>query len=126
MKQLLGFVMGILLLGSSCENDVGPLILDPSGGSTSFSGDIQPIFNVNCIGCHDQFHLQLDLRPCCSYEGLWTLGSGAPYVDPDNPEASKLYRHLTGDLTQMPPFGSLPDHEIDMVLKWIDEGALDN
>jgi len=118
--------MGVILFNTACEQDAGPVIIDAPSGPVSFSRNIQAIFDVNCIGCHDEFHQQLDLRPCCAYDELWTLGSGATYVDPDNPEQSKLYRHLTGDLLQMPIFGPLPDREIDLVLKWISEGALDN
>ena len=119
-------MIGIIVFSTACENDVGPFILNSPTGQASFSRDIQPIFDVYCIGCHDQFHQQLDLRSCCAHNELWTLGYSATYVDPDNPELSKLYRHLTGDLLPMPPFGSLPDREIDSVLKWITEGALDN
>jgi hypothetical protein len=118
IKILSGLLIGIMLFSTACENDVGPLILNSPSGPVSFSRDIQPIFDVNCIGCHDQFHLQLDLRSCCAYNEL--------YVAPDNPEQSKLFGHLTGDLSPMPPFGPLPDHEIDLVLQWISEGALDN
>ncbi len=101
------------------------IIYSPSG-LVDFSSDIQPIFDVNCIGCHNEGHQKLNLESCCSHDELWTLGAGAPYVDPENPEQSKLYRHLTGDLLLMPLFGPLPDREIDLVLKWITEGALDN
>ena len=119
-------LIGIMLFNTSCEQDVGPVIIDSPSGPVGFSRDIQPIFDVNCIGCHDEFHQQLNLRSCCSHDELWTLGARAPYVDPENPEQSNLYRHLTGDLLLMPLFGPLPDREIDLVLKWINEGALDN
>ena len=110
----------------SCENDAGPLIIDSGSDPISFSQDIQPIFDVECIGCHDDTHFYLDLRQCCSYEEIWSLGTRAPYVNPDNPEQSKLYLHLTGDLLLMPPFGALPDNQMDLVLQWIEEGALNN
>ena len=118
---LLGFVML-----TSCENDVGPLILDSHSGPVSYSQNIQPIFDINCIGCHDESHQQLNLNACCSYDELWTLGTTAPYVNPDNPAQSRLYRHLTGDLALMPPFAPLSDYEINLVFQWINEGALDN
>jgi mono/diheme cytochrome c family protein len=122
---LTGFLLGLLLL-ASCEDDVGPLILDSTSGPVSYSQDIQRIFDINCIGCHDEFHQQLNLSACCSYDALWTQGASAPYVNPDNPEQSKLYRHLTGDLALMPPFRPLSDYEINQVLQWIREGALEN
>jgi len=115
------------IINTSCEHDVGPIILDSgNSGPVSYQGDIQPIFNASCIGCHDEFHQFIDLRSCCSYDQLWTGGAGAPYVNTENPEQSKLYRHLTGDLPLMPVFGSLPDREIELVLKWIEEGGINN
>ena len=116
-----------ILINTSCEQDSGPLIIEPPGAEpVSYSLEIQPIFNVSCAGCHDEFHQHLDLRSCCSYDQLLILGTNAPYVDPDNPAQSKLYRHLTGELLQMPLFGPLPDHEINLVLRWITEGGNDN
>lgn len=115
----------IIVAAFSCENDVGPIVLETTG-PVSFSQDIQPIFDIHCVGCHDQSHRQIDLSPCCSYQELWVTGSGAPYVDPDNPTQSNLYRHLTGELSIMPPFGALPEFEINLILRWIQQEAPDN
>ena len=121
------FLVALALLGTACENDIGPLIIEPENPSTvSFKEDIQPIFNTSCNSCHDEFHQYLDLRACCAYDQLLNSGTGAPYINIEDPGASKLYRHLTGDLLIMPLFGPLPDHEINLVLRWISEGALDN
>ncbi len=129
MEQKVNILFILLLVAVtaiSCENDAGPLILELPTGPVSFSQDIQPIFDINCIGCHDEFHQQLNLKTCCSYEELWSSGPGAPYVNLDNPSQSKLYRHLTGDLALMPPFAPLPEYEISLILQWITEGALEN
>jgi len=116
-----------LIGSSSCENDVGPVIIEPENPSTvSYSQDIQPIFNSYCSSCHDEFHQYLDLRSCCSYDQLLNSGFNAPYLNLDDPQQSRLYRHLNGDLLIMPLFGSLPDYEIELVLQWITEGAQNN
>ena len=121
-----GWLMLVFII-SSCEQDVGPIIIDPVvSDPVSYNTEIRRIFDVNCRSCHDEEHQYLDLRPCCSYDQLWSLGTNAPYVEPDNPGQSKLYQHLTGELLLMPVFGPLPDHEIDLVLRWIKEGALNN
>ena len=125
IKILIGLSAGVLWF-TSCENDAGPLIIDMGSDPVSYDQEIQPIFDIECIGCHDDTHLYLDLRSCCSYDQLLSNGTGAPYVNPDDPEQSKLYRHLTGDLTLMPPFGALPDNQLDLVIQWIEEGALNN
>lgn len=113
-------LIGIGIVNTSCENVIGPVIIKPpTPDLVSYSLEIQPIFDISCSGCHDEFHQFLDLRPCCSNDQLWTLGTNAPYVDTNNPGQSKLYLHLTGELLLMPLFGALPEHEIDLVLQWI-------
>lgn len=46
------------------------------------------------------------------------------FVTPFSAETSKLYHQLVGANTdQMPPDTALPDPEIELVARWIDEGA---
>ncbi len=46
------------------------------------------------------------------------------YVTPFAAETSKLYHQLVGENTDvMPPDSPLPDAEIEIVARWIDEGA---
>lgn len=46
------------------------------------------------------------------------------YVAPFSAESSKLYHQLIGENTdQMPPDTALPAAEIELVARWIDEGA---
>lgn len=46
------------------------------------------------------------------------------YVTPFSAETSRLYHQLVGETTDvMPPDTSLPDVEIELVGRWIDEGA---
>ncbi len=46
------------------------------------------------------------------------------YVTPFSPETSKLYHQLIGENTDvMPPDSPLPDAEIEIVARWIEEGA---
>jgi len=46
------------------------------------------------------------------------------YVTPFSAETSRLYHQLVGENTDvMPPDTSLPETEIELVARWIDEGA---
>ena len=46
------------------------------------------------------------------------------YVTPFSSESSRLYHQLVGrDTDVMPPDSPLPDPEIELVARWIDEGA---
>jgi hypothetical protein len=119
----------VLVLIHSCAADEGPFIQIPDIPDTSevlYSTDIQPLFNSSCISCHSDNHPKLNLSACCSYIELTTTGFSASYVDTATPKNSRLYKHLAGELSVMPPSEKLPDYQINTVLKWIEQGAKNN
>jgi len=111
----------------------GDGIADPPAG-VSWAGEIQPILDNNCIGCHGVGGSGgLDLRSGVSHGNLVGVPStGKPtlnLVEPGQPDQSWLYLKLTGQQDVgdvMPPGGSLGDAAIDLVHDWIEEGAADN
>lgn len=112
----------------SCKKDTGPLYIAPSFVTpVSFRNDIQPIFNASCRSCHNATHPNLQLDSCCSYYELFYTGSNAPYIDTLNPMDSRLIKRMTGVITPvMPMTGALPQSQIDLVVRWIEEGAKNN
>ncbi len=84
--------------------------------NVSFSGDVQPIFNDNCIACHSGGQSP-DLREGWAYDELIDGG----YVDTDFPCESTLYQIFGGTHS-----GRATDDEVLTILGWIDEGAQDN
>ena len=90
----------------------------------SFVVDVVPILNASCSqsGCHGSGDIDPDLTPQRAYDELTT----AEFVDLINPQESKLYKHLIGSESLMPPAGQLPDSDITLILGWIEQGALDN
>lgn len=142
-----GFVMGVTLatLSLTCQS---PPPDDPAGdvgtfdvGGVSFSKDIQPLLTMCCVDCHSpggEAEIQgipQDLREGNAYAAIvnqssaqdeaWTL------VVPSNPESSLLYLKVSSD---EPPVGvrmpndrdPLPDDQIDLIRRWISEGAENN
>ena len=98
------------------------------GGSSgvSFDDDVQPIFDRKCTACHPVSYPYLDLRPERSYAELVRVAARTRpaflRVLPGRPELSYVLTHppdpsLTGLLT---------DAEIELIGRWIDEGARDN
>jgi len=116
------------LAWSSCRKDTGPLVIPlPVTAPVSFQNDIQPLFNSSCISCHNASHPYLQLDSCCSYYELLFTGTNAPYVDTLNPPESRIIKRMTGEIgPAMPLTGTLPQSEIDLVLRWIEEGAKNN
>ena len=104
----------------------------------SFKNDIyDPIFYNNdkgkCMPCHNANGGQMNLVPSSlAYssltKGLSVNDGGVPYIDANNPEASYLYRLVADDNVKyaMPPNSSLTPYEIDIILKWISQGAQNN
>lgn len=129
LKHLTFFLAAALML--ACTKDKGPfntaeeVLLSPED-TVSYAVHVQPIFDVSCTNCHNATHAKLDLLPAVSYNQLLFNGFSAPYVDTSNAPQSKLYKHLTGVLSIMPPQGAIQQSEQDLILKWIEQGALDN
>jgi hypothetical protein len=126
-KILLYFLapaMLLVILNSGCKYDqVVPEIIEPPAEVT-FSGDLLPIFNDGCnvSGCHSPGAVAPDLSPNNAYDALINGG----YINLDFPEESELYRWVNGEgSTTMPISGTDPEI-VAIVLKWIQDGALNN
>ncbi len=93
--------------------------------SPSFSADIQPIFNRSCVACHGS----LGGWDGSTYEAAIESGINAPVVLPGDGEGSILGQKVLGTQTYgtiMPPGGRFSPEEIQLIINWIDAGALDN
>ena len=102
-----------------------PITTQPTLGEISFSADVMPIFEDECVICHGN----LGGWDATSYESVITSGNHAPVVIPGDLESSMLARKMVdtqiiGDI--MPPGGLLPEDEIQVILDWIEAGTLDN
>lgn len=127
ISLLLGIVL-VCIGAESCKKDIGPMYVAPDVVvPVSFRNDIQPIFNASCRSCHNATHPSLQLDSCCSYYELFFTGANAPYVDTINPLQSRIIKRMTGVITPvMPMTGALPQSQIDLVIRWIEEGAKNN
>ncbi len=91
-----------------------------------FVRDIEPIFSEHCLDCHGPDNQKSDLRVDERASLLRGGDYGLPAIVPGNPEESLLLatvRHQEPDL-EMPPKGEpLTAAEIDLLTRWIAEGA---
>lgn len=96
-----------------------------AGTTVSYKEDLMPIFEKSCIRCHggaNGIEGELDQR---TYAGLMKGGESGAVVVPGNSAGSLLYELI--DAGKMPRRASrLPQEQIDLIARWIDEGALDN
>ena len=89
-----------------------------------FSHDIEPIFAANCYQCHGakkaSSQLRLDTKVAAMKGGI----SGAVIL-PGNSKDSRLMHRILGlnDEARMPMGGRLKPEQIELIQRWIDEGA---
>ena len=108
---------GILFLSSCTSDTLVPEVIDP-GKQVSFSSDIQPIFNANCVRCHSGSTAP-ELREGKSYSSLIS----GNYINKTTPDQSILY-------LEMAPNGGMSSYsnssDAQLVLLWIQQGANEN
>ena len=90
-----------------------------SYGQIDYQTEIQVIFDSNCTSCHGNSG-GLDLT---SYSSLMAGGNSGAVIVPNDHQNSILWQQIS--LGSMPPNGSLESSKIDLIKKWIDEGALE-
>ena len=96
-----------------------------SSSCVHYSTEIQPIFTNKCTNCHGTSG-GLTLT---SYSGLMNGGNSGDVVISGNGSESRLIQKLRGTASgsQMPASGCcLEESTINLIERWIDEGAMDN
>nr|WP_236649754.1 DUF1549 domain-containing protein [Rhodopirellula sp. SM50] len=100
---------------------------DAAETPVSFSKQIDPIFRQHCYGCH-QGAKQLGAYVMTDFASLVGGGeTGEPAIVPGKPEESYLIAQITpvDGVAEMPkpPSQPLSDVEVELVRRWIAEGA---
>ena len=105
---------------TSCTSDIiepkEPQVPD----QVSFSTHVIPIFDLSCntTGCHSPGGKSPNLTASVAYDNLILYG----LIDTDAPASSSLYVKITtGSMAQYAKPG-----DAEIILKWIEQGALDN
>jgi mono/diheme cytochrome c family protein len=100
---------------------------EPEQAGVTFSGSVFPILDARCIICHGED----GGWDASTYDLFMTTGDNGPVVIPGDPEASLIVQKLTGtheegDIMPPPPLRPLNDQLIQIIVDWIEAGALDN
>jgi hypothetical protein len=92
----------------------------PLPDTVSYSADIQPIWDKSCnkSGCHAPGGFSPDLTEANSYSQLWA----DELVDTAMPASSVIYQKIADGSMK---FYAKPG-DAELVLKWIEDGALNN
>jgi mono/diheme cytochrome c family protein len=90
----------------------------------SYTIDVLPIFEVRCVACHGT----AGGWDATTWAAAVGSGDNAPVVIPGDAANSSLAQMMLGthpDGTLMPPDGVLPDALVQLVVDWIEGGALE-
>lgn len=129
-----------VMVAAGCQPSPAPPVTPGSGNapSISFAKDILPIFDVQCVTCHQgPGRAGLVLQPAVAYKnlvGVASTESQLQRVAPGSPDKSYLLNKLKGTQSQVGgagqqmPFGGLPlpQAQIDSIQQWIAQGAPNN
>ncbi len=127
ISLLLFFCSGIVFY--SCKYDVEQRSCTEINPTTvSFQAHILPLLRTQCAipDCHSGANPtgNLNLEEGQAYTELSQNGSG--YLNTTAPKHSILYTQLISTSQPMPPSGKLNECSIELVLNWIEQGALNN
>lgn len=93
-------------------------------GAPSYTLDVLPIFEVRCVACHGT----AGGWDATTWELAVSSGDNAPVVLPGDAANSILAQMMLGTHPEgvlMPPDGLLPDALVQLVVDWIEGGALE-
>ncbi len=103
----------------------------PPHSTVDYNRDIRPIFSAKCFACHgaDPKAIQAGLRLDKSDDAKKLLSSGRHAIVPGKSAQSSLFARITtnDNAKKMPPASTqklLNILEIDLIKRWIDQGAI--
>lgn len=91
-----------------------------------FNTQVKPLLNKNCIACHGGVKKAGGFSVLFRHEAVAPTKSGKPAIVPGDADASEMIRRLTlEDHDERMPLEAPPlkTDEIDILRKWIDQGA---
>src|ERR1700733_13295351 len=94
--------------------------------SIDFNSQVKPIFNKKCITCHGGVRRKANFSLLFRTEALSKAESGKYAIIPGDPDRSETIRRLTlKDPEDRMPYKHAPlsEDEIEILKKWIKEGA---
>jgi mono/diheme cytochrome c family protein len=106
------------------ETIAAPTAEMAAAGGVSFKNDVLPIFERSCVRCHGGSRREdgLDLR---TYASLMSGSEKGAVILPGNANDSELIiQVITGEMPRRAP--KLPNEQIQILVDWVNQGALDN
>ncbi len=141
MSERTLILVAVLTLACGCQSDVN-VPAPPTGKNVSFSTDILPILNDQCVSCHQPGAfantfggIAMDLTAANAFASIVNQPSSQDQaftlVVPGDSAGSLFFQKVSSN---NPPIGSrmpligdpLSPEELGLLRDWIDQGAIDN
>ncbi len=127
-RWVMGSLIGTGLIAAGLAVGCGTLSLGHLGShrQVSFSRDIRPILNQNCVPCHGGVRQKNGVSFIFREEALGTGKSGRRTIVPGKPDESELMERITSkDPDARMPYHAAPllPQQIGLLRDWIKEGA---
>lgn len=139
---LLGLTLSFGIAACSDDGDDGGSTGPPPAAAVRFSQDIQPVFTASCAraGCHGGTNPAegMNLSAGEAYASIVNVASNElpsmDRIEPGDPDDSYLVNKIQGTQgnvggsgERMPlGGGALPQGTIDLIRRWVSEGAANN
>jgi len=120
MKNTLKTIFAVsMLLLIGCSNDSESDLIESIDEETlvSYNATIRTVINNNCVGCHSDPTQNGAPFPLTNYDQV--------LVRAENGQLLRAISRQTGEARAMPPSGRLPQATIDLIDRWIQEGAIE-
>ena len=104
------------------EEEIYPEVLvyvDLDTVVVSYAADIEPIINNECYSCHSGNNAQAGVK----LDGYTNFSS---YALKPNSNLLAVIKHQPGFSPMPQPLGKLSNRSINMIEKWINDGAINN
>ena len=121
------FRLAIFVLAFAASSSCCLQAQDNSDPTVDFNRDIRPILAKHCYSCHGPDKGESGLRLNAFDTATAAMDSGAFAIVPQQAAESELLKRVASDSEsdRMPPEGKpLTDREIDLLSRWIQEGAV--
>jgi hypothetical protein len=123
-------VVLILSFTAAQKKEDKKLAMQTTPAGVSFSKDVMPVLKKKCLDCHTTDDDNSNNFYVDSYDLLFKESKHGMPITPGKGEASMMIKKLRGTAdfgTRMPKRGKLvPDSLVDLISKWIDQGAKKN
>jgi mono/diheme cytochrome c family protein len=112
-----------VLLGAGAASAAGDNQRERTNPVEFFEKQVRPVLAAHCLDCHGPKRRKAGLR-LDSREAMLSGGDSGPAMVVGHPEESRLIKAVAyNEAPRMPPAGRLKPEEIEILTKWIKDGA---